>query len=78
VRVIARDGGIHGCAICMGCPFSGLGSSEEMVQGERSTAGVGWAIPALGALGTLVRGPQAVVLLVGLPFLRPLAFELRD
>ena len=28
-----------------------------------------WAIPVLGALVTLVRGPQAVVLLVGLPLL---------
>jgi signal peptidase I len=39
---------------------------------------VRWAIPALGAVVTAVRGPQAVVLLVGLPLLLFVAFEIRD
>jgi signal peptidase I len=39
---------------------------------------VRWSIPALGAVVTAVRGPQAVVLLVGLPLLLFVAFEIRD
>ncbi len=48
------------------------------VQARDIQGRVRWAIPALGALVTAVRGPQAVALLVGLPLLILLVSEVRD